>query len=237
MQLDERERGQFLASIEEHARRLARLVHNLLDLSRIEAGAVDPYLTEVWLPEVVAPVAQRLREALPPGRALAVEVPDSLPPVLVDPVRLEQVLTNLLDNARRYGGEGPIHVVGRAVGRGDGGEGDAGMVELRVIDHGPGIPERERERVFTHFYRLERLDAPARRAPEPERPALPAQEDHGEGTGLGLAICRGLVEAMGGRIWAERAPGGGAALVVHLPRADTSQAGTSRDGVAREVRI
>jgi signal transduction histidine kinase len=77
-----------------------------------------------------------------------------------------------------------------------------GMVELRVRDHGPGIPEAEQERVFTQFYR-------ARHAGQ-----------RAEGTGLGLSICRGLVEAMDGRLWAETAPGGGAAFVVRLPRAD-----------------
>jgi two-component system sensor histidine kinase KdpD len=198
--LDEQERDQFLATIEEEGKRLARLVHNLLDMSRIEAGAVDPHLAEVWLPDVVNPAVQRQRQT-PSEQIIAVEVPESLPPVLVDPVRLEQVLANLLDNARRYGGNGLVKVSGRA---------KADAVELRVTDHGPGIPAGERERIFTQFYRLQ---------PGPPRPA-PTGIGAGAGTGMGLAICRGLVEAMGGRIWAETAPGGGAAFVARLPRAD-----------------
>jgi two-component system sensor histidine kinase KdpD len=193
--LDEQERAQFLHTIEDEANRLARLVANLLDMSRIEAGAVDPRLAEVWLPDVVNPVVRRIRQT-PSEQIISVDVPETLPSVLVDPVRLEQVLANVLDNARRYAGNGLVRVNGRHAGAG---------VELRVVDHGPGIPEAERERVFSHFYRL---DSPARRA---------------GGTGLGLAICRGLLEAMGGRIWVETAPGGGAAFVLRLPAADGAE--------------
>jgi two-component system, OmpR family, sensor histidine kinase KdpD len=193
--LDEQERTQFLRTIEEEANRLARLVANLLDMSRIEAGAVDPRLAEVWLPDVVNPVVQRVRQT-PSEQIIAVNVPESLPSVLVDPVRLEQVLSNVLDNARRYAGSGLVWVDARRAASG---------VELRVVDHGPGIPEGERERIFSHFYRLE---SPARRG----------------GTGLGLAICRGLLEAMGGRIWVETAPGGGAAFVLRLPAAEGAAA-------------
>jgi len=190
--LDDREREQFLLTVEQEARRLARLVDNLLDMSRIEAGAVDPRLVEIWLPDVVNPAIQHARRT-PSEQIIAVDVPDSLPPVLVDPVRLEQVLTNLLDNARRYAGYGLVQVGARCVDS---------KVELRVIDHGPGVPDDQRERIFSQFYRL---DSDGRR---------------GGGTGLGLAICRGLVEAMGGQIWVETAPGGGAAFVLCLPRAD-----------------
>jgi two-component system sensor histidine kinase KdpD len=192
--LDEAERQQFLQTIEQEANRLARLVGNLLDMSRIEAGAVDPHLVEVWLPDVVGPAVQHARKTSPEQmQIIAVDVPESLPLVLVDPVRLEQVLANLLENARRYAGDGLVRVAGRP---------REGAVELRVVDHGPGIPEDQRERVFSQFYRLDGGRRP------------------GGGTGLGLAICRGLVEAMGGRIWVETAPGGGAAFVVRLPRAD-----------------
>ena len=193
--LDEGEREQFLMTIEQEAKRLARLVDNLLDMSRIEAGAVDPHLVEVWLPDVVNPAVQQARQT-PSEQIIAVDVPESLPPVLVDPVRLEQVLANLLDNARRYAGEGLVQVAARGVDP---------VVELRVTDHGPGIPEGEQERVFSQFYRLENG---ARR---------------GGGTGLGLAICRGLLEAMGGGIRVETAPGGGAAFVVRLPRAGAAR--------------
>jgi two-component system, OmpR family, sensor histidine kinase KdpD len=209
---DEAQRQEFLATIEQEADRLARLVANLLDMSRIQAGAVNPQLVDAWLSEVVGHAVRRAWAGA--TQPLRVDVPESLPPVLTDPVRLDQVLTNLLDNARRYGGDGTVELVGRSVD---------GTVELRVVDHGPGIPAAERELIFNQFYRL---------------------RDHGQrvdGTGLGLSICRGLVEAMQGRLWAESAPGGGAAFVVRLPLADRRQQGRAQaagsDSVSREVEV
>jgi two-component system sensor histidine kinase KdpD len=182
------ERDEFLATINSEADRLTRLVHNLLDMSRIEAGALDPRLVESSVGEVVGPVVRRARAAS--RQRVDVDVPEELPPVLVDPVRLDQVLTNLLDNTRSYAAGGPVQVVVRPVG---------GTVELRVVDHGPGIPGPERERVFDQFYRLKGGG---------RRP---------EGTGMGLAICRGIVEAHDGTLLVETTPGGGATFVLTLP--------------------
>ena len=182
------ERDEFLATINTEADRLTRLVHNLLYMSRIEAGALDPRLVESSLAEAVGPVVRRARAAS--RQRVDVDVPDELPPVLVDQVRLDQVLTNLLDNARTYAAASPIQVVARRAG-------DA--VELRVVDHGPGIPGPERERVFDQFYRLKGGG---------RRP---------EGTGMGLAICRGIVQAHGGSLRVETTPGGGASFVLTLP--------------------
>ncbi|HEX6676324.1 MAG TPA: ATP-binding protein [Actinomycetes bacterium] len=188
---DDAERKEFLDTIDQEADRLARLVANLLDMSRIEAGAVNPQLADAWLSELVGRAVQRVWARA--EQAIRVDVPESLPPVLTDPVRLDQVLTNLLDNARRYGGDGLVTITGRTVD---------GRVELRVVDHGPGIPAAEQERIFDQFYRVRR---PGQRA---------------DGTGLGLSICRGLVDAMRGRLWVETAPGGGAAFVLRLPVAE-----------------
>jgi two-component system sensor histidine kinase KdpD len=182
------ERDEFLATINTEADRLTRLVHNLLDMSRIEAGALDPRLVESTVAEVVGPVVRRARAAS--RQRVEVDVPEELPPVLVDPVRLDQVLTNLLDNARGYAAASPVQVVARRAGD---------SVELRVVDHGPGIPGPERERVFDQFYRLKGGG---------RRP---------EGTGMGLAICRGIVEAHGGTLRVETTPGGGATFVLTLP--------------------
>ena len=182
------ERDEFLATINTEADRLTRLVHNLLDMSRIEAGALDPRLVESSLAEVVGPVVRRARAAS--RQRVDVDVPDELPPVLVDPVRLDQVLTNLLDNARTYAAASPVQVVARPAGD---------EVELRVVDHGPGIPGPERERVFDQFYRLKGGG---------RRP---------EGTGMGLAICRGIVQAHGGSLRVETTSGGGASFVLTLP--------------------
>jgi two-component system sensor histidine kinase KdpD len=181
------EREEFLTTINTEVDRLTRLVHNLLDMSRIEAGALDPRLVESSVAELVGPVVRRARAAS--RQRVDVDVPEELPPVLVDPVRLDQVLTNLLDNARGYAAASPVQVVARRAG-------DA--VELRVVDHGPGIPDPERERVFDQFYRVERGRRP-------------------EGTGMGLAICRGIVEAHGGTLRVEATPGGGASFVLTLP--------------------
>jgi len=182
------EHDEFLTTINVEADRLTHLVHNLLDMSRIEAGALDPRLVESSVAEVVGPVVRRARAAS--RQRIDVDVPDELPPVLVDPVRLDQVLTNLLDNARAYAAGSPVQVVARQAG---------GTVELRVADHGPGIPGPERERIFDQFYRLKGGG---------RRP---------EGTGMGLAICRGIVEAHGGRLRVETTPGGGASFVLTLP--------------------
>jgi two-component system, OmpR family, sensor histidine kinase KdpD len=182
------ERDEFLATINTEVDRLTRLVHNLLDMSRIEAGALDPRLVESSLAEVVGPVVRRARTAS--RQQVDVDVPDELAPVLVDPVRLDQVLTNLLDNARGYAPGSPVQVAARR---------DGDRVELRVVDHGPGIPVPERERVFDQFYRLKGGG---------KRP---------EGTGMGLAICRGIVQAHGGTLRVETTPGGGATFVLTLP--------------------
>jgi two-component system, OmpR family, sensor histidine kinase KdpD len=188
IQWSDAERDEFLVTINAEVDRLTRLVHNLLDMSRIEAGALDPRLVESSVAEVVGPVVRRARAAS--RQRVDVDVPDELPSVLVDPVRLDQVLTNLLDNARGYAAGGPVQVVARQAG---------GTVELRVVDHGPGIPGPERERIFDQFYRLKGGG---------KRP---------EGTGMGLAICRGIVEAHGGRLRVETTPGGGATFVLTLP--------------------
>ncbi|HEU4398404.1 MAG TPA: ATP-binding protein [Actinomycetota bacterium] len=182
------ERGEFLETIDQESDRLTRLVHNLLDMSRIEVGALDPRLVETALADVTGPVVRLARSKT--GQPIRVDIPDDLPAVLVDPVRLDQVLTNLLDNARRYADGGAVTLQGRAVD---------GRVELRVVDHGPGIPVAERERVFGQFYRLRRNG----RTPP-------------DGTGMGLAISRGIVEALGGTIRVEDTPGGGATFVVSL---------------------
>jgi two-component system sensor histidine kinase KdpD len=182
------QRREFLETIDQETDRLTRLVHNLLDMSRIEAGALDPRLVETALPDITGPVVRLARSKT--SQPIEVDIPDDLPAVLVDPVRLDQVLTNLLDNARRYADDKPVTVQGRTVD---------GRVELRVVDHGPGIPEAERERVFDQFYRLRRNG----RTPP-------------DGTGMGLAISRGIVEALGGTIRVEGTPGGGATFVVSL---------------------
>jgi two-component system sensor histidine kinase KdpD len=195
VQWSERQRHEFLVTIDQEADRLTRLVHNLLDMSRIEANALDPRVEETSLAEIAGSVVRRVRASASRssgGQRVDVRVPESLPPVLADPVLLEQVIANLLDNAVRYAEGSPIAVVARELDD---------SVELRVVDHGPGIPEPERERIFDQFYRLKGGG---------RRP---------EGTGMGLSICRGIVSALRGRLRVETTPGGGATFILTLPLA------------------
>jgi PAS domain S-box-containing protein len=191
---DEATRRDFLAEIEREADRLARLVDDLLDMSRIESGGLDRSQRAPVRP--VALVAGALARApdLAAAHRLEVVVPDDLPPVEVDAAQLERVLVNLLENAAKYSPVGtPIRVSGVGVD---------GEVRLAVEDEGLGIPPEHLERVFERFYRITGA-------------GLPAQP----GTGLGLAISRGIVRAHGGRVWAENRPEGGARFVVALPAA------------------
>ena len=190
----ESEREGYAQSINSSADRLNRLVANLLDLSRIEAGALrldrEDYLLEDLINEAVAQV----RLLFSPGQ-LHVELPadpSTLPWVYVDPILMEQVLSNLLENAAKYSPAGsPVTVRVKAQGS------DA---VLQVEDRGPGIATEEREKVFDRFYRV-------------------TQKGRSAGTGVGLAVCKGIVEAHGGRIWVCSRRDGGSVFVVSIPAA------------------
>ena len=183
----EEDRRELLEAIEEEADRLDRLVSNMLDASRIEAGTLHPHRTPQDLGELVRTVVGRLGHVLD-GRPVEVCVPENLPLVRCDYAQVDQVLTNLLENvARHTPPRTPIAVTVEA---------DDREARVSVADRGPGIPAHERERLFRPFERGKT------RAP---------------GSGLGLAIARGLVEAHGGRLWAEEVDGGGALFTFTLP--------------------
>jgi len=181
-----------LATVEEGADRLNSLVGNLLDMSRVHAGALRPFLRPTSLDEVV-PLAI---EGLDAGPAIDLDLPDGLPLVLTDPGLLERVVTNLAANAVRFS---PAGVAVEISARDEDGE-----VVLRVVDHGPGVPEAERERIFEPFQRL-------------------GDQSVG-GVGLGLAVARGFVDAMGCLLAADSTPGGGLTMKVTLRTASTSVA-------------
>jgi two-component system, OmpR family, sensor histidine kinase KdpD len=186
---------EFLVAIDEEADRLDAVVGDLLDMSRLEAGVVRPTLSPVDLDEVVQSALASLSEATAGG--VARDVPAGLPPVLADPALLQRSVANLVANALRHGSaDGPPSVVGRSVGH---------EVELRVVDHGPGVPARDREQLFEPFQRLGDRQSPA-------------------GVGLGLAVARGFVDAMGGRLRLDDTPGGGLTAVVTLPAAPATVA-------------
>ena len=182
-------RRELLANAREEAGRLNRFVGNLLDMSRLEAGALrlqaDWHDVDDLIGAALVAVGPRAG-----SRPVNVQAPPDLPPVRADFVLLVQALVNVLDNALRYAPpDGPIDIVARAVD---------GAVEIAVEDRGPGIPAGDREQVFEKFYRVER-------------------GDRGGGAGLGLAICRGIVEAHGGTVRAEGGAHGGARIVLKLP--------------------
>jgi two-component system sensor histidine kinase KdpD len=176
-------------SIDAEAERMARLIRNLLDMSRIEAGVLKPELEAHDLAELVRQPVARLNAA---GKKVAIALPDGLPNVLVDEVFLNQVLANLLENAVRYGGP-DIEVRARAI---DGRQ----FVELSVEDDGNGVPERSRRRLFEKFYQVPRPAGTARR-----------------GMGIGLTVVAGLVQCMSGAVRADSSDLGGLAVVVTLP--------------------
>ncbi len=185
--LSEDDRSELVATVDESADRLTELVDNLLDMSRLQAGAVNPHLAATDLAEVV----DRSLTWLEPAERARVrsELPADLPPVLADPGLLERVVANLAGNATKHAPGSPVVVSACATD---------GEVQLRVADQGPGIPPADRDRVFAPFQRLG--DAPA-----------------GQGVGLGLAVARGLAEAMAGTLAADDTPGGGLTMVLTLP--------------------
>ena len=190
VEFSEKDRAELLATAEESLDRLTGLVANLLDMSRLRAGALGITPAEVGLEDVVP---RALDELGPPGRTVEVRLPDDLAAVRTDPGLLDRVLVNIVGNALRYSPpERPPAITGTDCGD---------MVELRVIDHGPGIPAEKWEQVFLPFQRL-------------------GDRNTHDGVGLGLALARGLAEAMGGTLRPAATPGGGLTMILSLPAAD-----------------
>jgi two-component system sensor histidine kinase KdpD len=199
------DREELLATADESLDKLTRLVGNLLEMSRLQAGALSVFCRPTGLDEVVA---SALDDLGPASRAVTVDIPDSLPEVQADPGILERVIVNLTGNALRYSPPGkPPLLAASALGD---------RVELRVVDRGPGIPADDRDRVFVPFQRL-------------------GDTDNTSGVGLGLALSRGLTEVMGGRLDLDETPGGGLTMIVSLPAAPGGKAAVApgqreRDG-------
>ena len=178
------------SSIDREAQRLSRLVRNMLDLGRIEGGALHPSLELYDLADLVDPVVERLAPTLAPLE-VDVAIPADLPAVQVDGVFVDQILTNLLENAARYAAGKALRVSAKAV---------AGQVWLMVEDAGPGVPATALPHLFERFYR-----APRRQGSRSEG-----------GSGIGLAVVRGLAQAMGGSAEARPSALGGLAVIVRL---------------------
>lgn len=243
--LDEQERAEMVNIVREETQRLSRLVDNLLDLSRLEAGAAEPRVAWVSVEEVIRSALDDLA-ARPQEFALSIE--QRLPLVRADPTQLERAFVNVLENARRHSGNHSVSVRARAIrsiaGQPVGSVGtpaeqrpstgpaeDLGLVGarpgrtggdrivIRVVDRGPGIPPAQLERVFEPFYRT----------------STP-QGEH-RGSGLGLAIARGFIEANGGRLYVESLPGQGATFVFELPFSapESATPAGGGDGAASET--
>jgi two-component system, OmpR family, sensor histidine kinase KdpD len=208
VQWDDEARRSFTLAIEHEAERLNRLVENLLDISRIEGGALHP--EKEWYPidELFHDVLSRMQQLLQ-GHPIMTDLPADLPPVELDYLMIDQVLTNLLENAARYTPvDSPLEL---AVST------SAHEMLVTLADRGPGIPPGDLERIFDKFYRV-----------------LGHTRTTG-GTGVGLAVCRGLIEAHGGRIWATNRSGGGALFRFTLPlRPPAGYANAQREQVMHE---
>jgi two-component system sensor histidine kinase KdpD len=181
------DRDELLATADESLDKLTHLVGNLLDMSRLQAGALSLFPRPSGLEEIVSRALDHLD---PAGRGITVDIPESLPEISVDPAILERVIVNLTENALRYSPAAkPPLLTASALGD---------RVELRVVDRGPGIAEKDRDRMFVPFQRL-------------------GDTDNTTGVGLGLALSRGLTEAMGGTLTADDTPGGGLTMTVSVP--------------------
>ncbi len=185
---EEEKRRALLTTAHEEAVRLNRFLRNLLDMTRLEGGALT--VRKEWQPleEVLGAALNRLDDRMS-DREVTTNLPSDLPLVAFDSLLIEQVLVNLLENAAKHTPPGAaIEVGARVLGT---------AVEIEVADRGPGVPGEDADRVFNKFYR--------------------ANEREGGGVGLGLTICRGIVAAHGGQIWVDDRPGGGAAFRFTLP--------------------
>jgi two-component system sensor histidine kinase KdpD len=188
--LDSLTRRQLIETVSQEAIYLNRLLENILQMSRLHAGASPPNRQWHVLEEIVGSALHRTRQELH-AHQVDVRLPADLPLVHVDGLLLEQLLVNLLENAARYT---PAHSQIMIAA-----DADTRQFRLRVADNGPGLPPGAEERIFEKFYRATE------------------GTDRGRGSGLGLAICRAIAKAHGGNITARNRPGGGAEFEVRLP--------------------
>ena len=193
------QRDELLRTAQESLRQLTRLVENLLEMSRLQAGALSVFPRPVRLDEVIPVALDTLAGA---ARDVLIDVPPFLPEVQADPALLERVIANIVANAVRFSPpQKPPRLSASTY---------ADRVELRVIDYGPGVPGEDHERIFTPFQRL-------------------GDHDNTTGVGLGLALARGLTEAMAGHLDPEETPGGGLTMVIDLPAVSSSTATATLD--------
>jgi two-component system sensor histidine kinase KdpD len=188
--MDEETRRQLLETVADEAARLNRLLENILQMSKLEAGAATPNMQWHLLEEIIGSALHRTRQTLA-SHVIHVQLPSDLPLLFLDGLLMEQVFVNLLENAARYTPAG-THVAINATAAGR-------SLRVTVADDGPGFPEGSEERIFDKFFR-----------------ASPTA-DGGRGSGLGLAICRAIAKSHGGNVVASNRASGGAEFVMTLP--------------------
>lgn len=193
--MDEPTRRQLLETVSSEAQRLNRLLENILQMSRLDAGAVQPNRQWQVLEEIVGSALHRLRTQLE-HRQVTISIANDIPLIWADGLLIEQLLVNLLENAINYTPAGTPVSIAAAI--------DGGTLRLSVADEGPGLPAGAEERIFDKFYRATQ------------------GFDSGRGSGLGLAICRAIVTTHGGTIKGTNRPAGGAEFIVRLPLAPDS---------------
>lgn len=186
VEFSEHDIRELLSTIEDSSDQLTERVEDLLDMSRIQAGELVVHRARLELDDLVAAAIHSLGDAAGTQR-IQIDIPADAPTVLGDYGLLVRVVANLLENALKHSRSSPVSV-----------HAPIGAGELRIVDHGPGVPDPDKEQIFRPFQRLDDRGA-------------------GTGVGLGLAIARGLAEGMGGRIRAEDTPGGGLTMVLTLP--------------------
>ena len=207
MNLDDAARRNLIQVAREEAERLNHLITNLLDVSRIEAGAIRISRQPSEVQDLVGAALEQMGSRSG-NRPIKIDIPAELPFVSVDFGLIVQMLVNILDNALKYSpSDSPIEIRGGRL---------PSRLRLKVADRGVGIPPQDLQRVFDKFYRVQRPDNVA-------------------GTGLGLSICKGIVEAHGGRIAAENRPGGGTIIRLTLPVAEASTYGRRSQGYERRI--
>jgi signal transduction histidine kinase len=193
--IEQPQRQEFLRIIVTESERLTRLINDMLDLAKIEAGKLDWHMERLSTGDIAREAATALSQLFrEKGVKLQMQLADGVVPIVADRDRLFQVVVNLLSNAVKFSPRDRGLVVLTAERDGDG-------VRLSVADNGPGIAPSDREAIFERF-----------------RQAGDTLTAKPEGSGLGLAICRMIVEHFGGRAWVDDAPGGGAIFRVWLPR-------------------
>jgi two-component system sensor histidine kinase KdpD len=189
VQLTLEDHDELLSTADASLDQLTHLLASLLDVSRLQAGALLVFSRPAGLEEIIA---RSLDGIGPQARAVVVRIPPGVPPVMADPPILERVIANVTANALRFSPAGSPPLLTASAG--------GGRVILRVVDHGPGVPEADRDRMFEPFQRLDEAGTTT-------------------GVGLGLTVSRGLTEAMYGTLEPEETPGGGLTMAISVPAA------------------